>query len=163
MRTNTLTPARRIALALLSTASAVALLFGYHTSTAGPLATASTPSVALVTGTSSTSSTSGTSGSSGSSGSAGTSGTVTGGVAQTRWGPVQVQVTLAEGTITAVDVVQYPNGNGKDVQINGYALPILIQETLEAQSADVDMVSGATVTSVGYAQSLQSALDEAGL
>lgn len=169
MRTNTLTPARRIALALLSTASAVALLFGYHTSTAGPLATASTPSVALVTDTSDTSAasgtagTAGTSGTSGTSGTAGTSGTVTGGVAQTRWGPVQVQVTLADGTITGVDVVQYPNGNGKDVQINSYALPILIQETLEAQSAGVDMVSGATVTSVGYTQSLQSALDEAGL
>lgn len=160
MRTNTLTPARRIALALLSTASAVALLFGYHTSTAGPLATASSPSVALVTGTSATSSTSGTSGASSTSG---TSGTVTGGVAQTRWGPVQVRVTLADGTITAVDVVQYPNGNGKDQQINSYALPILVQETLDAQSADIDMVSGATVTSVGYAQSLQSALDEAGL
>jgi uncharacterized protein with FMN-binding domain len=64
-------------------------------------------------------------------------------------------------TITQVDVVQYPSGNSKDSEINGYALPILIQETLDAQSAKIDMVSGATVTSNGYAQSLQSALDQA--
>ena len=49
------------------------------------------------------------------------------------------------------------------MEINDYALPILIQETLDAQSADIDMVSGATVTSDGYLQSLQSALDQAGL
>ena len=58
---------------------------------------------------------------------------------------------------------QYPNGNGRDQEINAYALPILIQETLDAQSANIDMVSGATVTSDGLPQSLQSALDQAGL
>ena len=90
--------------------------------------------------------------------------TVTGAVAQTRWGPVQVQITAdAAGTITDVDVVQYPTGNREDQQINAYALPILVQETLDAQSANIDMVSGATVTSEGYLQSLQSALDQAGL
>ena len=89
--------------------------------------------------------------------------TVTGAVVQTRWGPVQVAITVADGKITAVDVPQYPNGNGKDEEINADALPILMQETLSAQSADIDMVSGATVTSDGYVQSLQSALDQAGL
>jgi uncharacterized protein with FMN-binding domain len=64
-------------------------------------------------------------------------------------------------TITQVDVVQYPSGNPKDREINGFALPILIQETLDSQSASIDMVSGATITSTGYAQSLQSALDQA--
>jgi uncharacterized protein with FMN-binding domain len=62
-----------------------------------------------------------------------------------------------------VSVVDYPDGNPKDQEINSYALPILIDETVTAQSAGIDMVSGATVTSVGYQQSLQSALDEAGL
>jgi uncharacterized protein with FMN-binding domain len=62
-----------------------------------------------------------------------------------------------------VSVLQYPDGNGKDAEINGYALPILIRETQDSQSADIDMVSGATVTSDGYLQSLQSALDQAGL
>jgi uncharacterized protein with FMN-binding domain len=74
-----------------------------------------------------------------------------------------VQITVADGQITDVTVVEYPTGNGKDRQINARALPILVQETLDAQSADVDMVSGATVTSEGYIGSLQSALDEAGL
>ena len=82
---------------------------------------------------------------------------------QTRWGPVQVQITVSAGTITAVDVLQYPHGNGKDQQINAYALPILVQDTLSAQSANIDMVSGATVTSDGYVESLQAALDEAGI
>ena len=65
--------------------------------------------------------------------------------------------------MTEVRVLQYPTGNSKDEEINSYALPVLIQETLDGQSADIDMVSGATVTSVGYQQSLQSALDQAGL
>ena len=51
-------------------------------------------------------------------------------------------------------MLQQPNGNHKDTEINDYALPILVQDTLTAQSADIDMVSGATVTSDGYVQSL---------
>jgi uncharacterized protein with FMN-binding domain len=60
-------------------------------------------------------------------------------------------------------MLDYPYENQKDQEINSRALPILIQETLDQQSADVDMVSGATVTSNGYRESLQSALDQAGL
>ena len=66
---------------------------------------------------------------------------MTGDVAQTRWGPVQVQITVAGGQITDVAVVQYPTENGKDRQINARALPELIDETVSAQSADIDMVS----------------------
>jgi uncharacterized protein with FMN-binding domain len=76
---------------------------------------------------------------------------------------VQVQLTVAGGVITDVTVVEYPSGNGKDQQINARALPVLVQETLDAQSARIDMVSGATVTSEGYLESLQGALDQAGL
>ena len=76
---------------------------------------------------------------------------------------VQVGITVKSGTITAVDVVQHPTGNHTDAEINDYALPVLVQDTLKAQSAKIDMVSGATVTSDGYVQSLQSALDQAGL
>ena len=68
-----------------------------------------------------------------------------------------MQLTVAAGKITDVNVLQYPSGNPQDDQINSYALPVLVQETLNAQSAQIDMVSGATVTSVGYTQSLQSA------
>ena len=74
-----------------------------------------------------------------------------------------MEITVKSGTITAVDVVQYPSGNNKDQEINDYALPVLVQDTLQAQSAKIDMVSGATVTSEGYVESLQSALDQAGL
>ncbi len=85
--------------------------------------------------------------------------TVNGTVAQTRWGPVQVQVTIANGRITNVTALQYPTGNGRDQQINSYALPQLHDQVISAQSANIDGVSGATVTSDGYTQSLQAALD----
>jgi uncharacterized protein with FMN-binding domain len=143
----------------------VVLLFGYHTSTSGPAATAQAP-VGASLSTNSTATTSGSGGSSGGSGGGTADGTAdgtttTGQVAQTRWGPVQVQITTdASGTITDVEVLEYPSGNGEDQRINAYALPQLVQETLDAQSADIDMVSGATVTSEGYLQSLQSALDQ---
>jgi uncharacterized protein with FMN-binding domain len=183
MRKHALSPARRIVLAMLSTTSVVALLFGYHTSTAGSLTGAGAPAgTSVVSGTLAGSGTTGTvagdTGSPSAGSSAGSSSssssdsglgdsasttTVAGDTAQTQWGPVQVQLAVSHGTITGVDVLQYPSGNGKDQEINAYALPILVQETLDAQSADLDMVSGATVTSGGYLESLQSALDQAGL
>ena len=137
---------RRIALWFLSTAAMVALLFGYHTSTSGPTSAASETVVAAPA-----------------SPQQAAGATFTGSVVQTRWGPVQVAITVAGGKITAVDVLQYPTGNSKDREINAYALPILTQDTLTAQSANIDMISGATVTSDGYVQSLQRALDQAGL
>lgn len=82
-------------------------------------------------------------------------------VAQTRWGPVQVQVTIAGGRITDVKTLQQPNGNFRDQEINSYAVPQLREEVLSAQSANIDTVSGATVTSDGYISSLQAALDAA--
>jgi uncharacterized protein with FMN-binding domain len=89
--------------------------------------------------------------------------TYTGNAVDTRWGPVQVQITVTSGRITAAQAVQYPNGNGRDAEINSYALPVLSQEAVQKQSAQIDTVSGATVTSDGYLQSLQSALDQAHL
>ena len=74
-----------------------------------------------------------------------------------------VRVRTRQPGYRDVSVIDYPDGNGKDQQINARALPVLVQETLDAQSADIDMVSGATVTSDGYLESLQSALDQAGL
>lgn len=140
---------RRILTWFLSTVAVVALLFGDRTST-GASAAPTADTVVAAPGTAS-----GT-GSTGSS-------TYTGSVAQTRWGPVQVTITVADGRITDVAVPQYPDGNGKDQQINASALPVLTQETISAQNAAIDMVSGATVTSEGYVESLQSALDQAGL
>jgi uncharacterized protein with FMN-binding domain len=70
---------------------------------------------------------------------------------------------VSAGRITAVEAVQYPNGNGRDQEINSYALPLLARAAVAAQTADIDLVSGATVTSDGYVQSLQSAIDKAHL
>jgi uncharacterized protein with FMN-binding domain len=155
---------RRIVIWLASTVTIVVLLFGYHTSTNKTTSAAtvnSTSSPTASTGSLSSSSSSSSSGS-GSGGSSKTT-TYTGSVAQTRWGPVQVKITVQSGKITKVTVLQQPNGNHKDAEINSQALPILIDETVQSQSANIDMVSGATVTSEGYLQSLQAALDEAGI
>jgi uncharacterized protein with FMN-binding domain len=152
---------RRIALWLASTVSVLVLLFGYHTSTSGP-ASAAAQSPVLSGGTTSSGSGMASSSSGGQARSPGTR-TVVGDVASTQWGPVQVQLTVSNGRITKATVLQYPSGNPRDDEINQVALPILVRETTQAQSAQIDMVSGATVTSTGYLQSLQSALDKAGL
>jgi uncharacterized protein with FMN-binding domain len=87
---------------------------------------------------------------------------VTGDAVDTRFGTVQVQVTVEGGTIVAVTALQLPSG-GRDSQVSAYAEPILRSEALQAGSASIDTVSGATYTSMGYIQSLQSALDSAGI
>ncbi|GAQ60438.1 MULTISPECIES: FMN-binding protein [Streptomyces] len=88
-------------------------------------------------------------------------GTFTGDSIDTPYGTVQVAATLAEGKITSVKVLRAPDQNGRDRQIAAYALPRLTREALGAQSAHIDAVSGASYTSQGYVQSLQSALDRA--
>ncbi|MFB4296227.1 FMN-binding protein [Actinomadura sp. NTSP31] len=89
------------------------------------------------------------------------SGTYKGDVIDTRWGPVQVEITMAKGRLTAVKVLQVPTENPRDREINEFAVPQLTQEALAAGTARIDSVSGATYTSEGYIQSLQSALDAA--
>lgn len=156
---------KRIVTVFLSTLSAVVLLFAYHTSTVGSLAnsTSNQPPISVPTASGSPPkpTTPGATTSAPSTPAASTK--VTGPTAQTQWGPVQVQITVAAGKISDVSVLQYPNGNGRDQEINSYALPILIQDTITAQSAHIDMISGATITSGGYIQSLQGALDQAHL
>ena len=71
-----------------------------------------------------------------------------------------MKVTFSGSTITAVDTVQSPDRDGRDIEINNQALPILEQEVLSSQSANIDTVSGATYTSEGYIQSVQSAIDQ---
>jgi major membrane immunogen (membrane-anchored lipoprotein) len=175
---------RRILVAVVGTVAGLLMLFSYHTSLAGagsvttapalgarttpaPTGTGRSTTGGSTTGGSSTggSSTGGSStgGSSTGGSSTGSSRNVTGRVAQTQWGPVQVRLTVTGGKITAAEAVQYPNGNGRDQQINSYALPVLGREVLAAQSGDIDLVSGATVTSDGYVTSLQSAIDKAHL
>ncbi|GAA3891268.1 hypothetical protein GCM10022381_36490 [Leifsonia kafniensis] len=109
------------------------------TPTPAPSATAATPSAAA---------------------SAGVTTTIDGQVEQTRYGPIQVAVTFVDSTITAVTELQAPSNEGRSVEINQQAAPLLEQEVLASQSANIDTVSGATYTSDGYARSVQSAIDQ---
>jgi uncharacterized protein with FMN-binding domain len=173
---------RRITLWLFSTVAALVLLFSYRTSTMGAgggtvsaavAATAAVPRPGATpdapggtadapgggTGTTGAAPTPTPGAATGS----GTDGTYQGSLTQTRWGPIQVTITVTDGRIADVAVPTYPNGNHRDQEINSYALPELREATLAAQNADIDTVSGATVTSDGYKQSLQAAIDAAHL
>lgn len=85
---------------------------------------------------------------------------VDGKVANTSYGPVQIQLIKRNGKIVKVAVLMQPTNTLNDVQIGKFAFPKLISETLAAQDGKIDAVSGATYTSAGYIQSLQSALDK---
>lgn len=167
---------RRVIFAIASTITGLTLLLSFKTEARSPLAgAAARPSVATPSATASASSagtsTAATPSATASASSAGTSSgsssparkTVTGAAAETRYGPVQVQITVAAGKLTGVTALEYPENDPRDAQINSYAIPQLNSEVLAARSADIDMVSGATYTSDGYLTSLQSALDQAGL
>ena len=176
---------RRIILAIVSTTAALVFLLTFKTHSVGSL---SAPPAAVGTPSASAGGGSGTSGGTGTSsgasptpssagGSAGggsTSGstgggsttstkTVTGAAADTIYGPVQVQITVKNGKLTAAATTVYPTETSRDAQINAYAIPRLEQETVAAGNAKIDAVSGATYTSNGYIASLQSALDKAGI
>ena len=131
---------RRIVLWLTGTVVAVVVLFLYRTSTAGGPQSSATATAGAALG----------------------GGRYLGAVTPTRWGPVQVEIAIGK-RVSAGTVPVFPANNGEDQQINARALPVLIRETLTAQSAHIDTVSGATVTSAGYLTSLQSALATAHL
>ena len=168
--------ARALALSVLS--SAAVLTVGWQLGTPGQnqttpdAAAASTPGGAApaTTATPAPSSSAGTASGGSNTGSSaaapasgGVSGTFTGSSVQTRFGAVQVQVTIADGSITDVTALQLTDKDQRSVSISDRAAPVLRQEVLTAQSADVQGVSGATYTSDAYLSSLQSALDQAGL
>ena len=87
---------------------------------------------------------------------------VSGHVANTAYGPVQIQLIIRNSKIVKVAILQQPANTIRDIQIGESAFPRLISETLTAQTAKIDAVSGASYTSAGYIQSLQSALDNRG-
>jgi len=95
--------------------------------------------------------------------SASVTGTFSGIAAPTFYGPVQVQITVSNGKITGATALTYPQNSGRDRQINSQAIPLLIQETLQAQSANIQGVGGASYTSQGWYDSLVSALKKAGM
>jgi uncharacterized protein with FMN-binding domain len=144
---------KKIIYALLATISGLVLVFSYRTSLEAVPPTASTEPAA--------SGTTSSGGAAGSTSSGMTDGEYTGGAANTRYGPVQVQITVSGGEIADVQVTDYPHSDRRDQEINQRALPILVSETTQTQSSRIDMVSGATYTSQGYIASLQSAIDQA--
>lgn len=162
---------KKIVYGVLATLSGLVLLFSYRTSLGEEITPAAADEAASVSDTTSTTTvpqvatpttpTTQTPTQTPTTASGLMDGTYTGQSASTRFGPVQVALTVSGGQITAVDVVDYPDSNSHDRQINERAIPQLVSETLDAQSADIDMVSGATYTSDGYLQSLQSAIDQA--
>ena len=164
---------RRIALAVIGTVTGLVMLLSFKThatSTAsvpalvGPVTpSGSDPTSSTASGPAAASSSTAARPSSAPSTStpASTTRTVTGDAVDTRYGPVQVRITVAGGRITDAQAIEYPRESGRDVRINSEAVPELNQEALQAQSAQIDTVSGATYTSEGYQQSLQSAIDQA--
>ncbi|MEV1289306.1 FMN-binding protein [Micromonospora sp. NPDC049679] len=143
---------RKVTMWFLATIAVVVLLFSYRTST-GP---DSAPSAGTVGG----SSTPADRGPAGPARSGSTT-VADGPVVQTKRGRVQVQAHISGGRITDITPLTVPNSNGRDREINKNAVPKLRAAALAAQSAEIDAVSGATVTSEGYTESLQAALDAA--
>jgi uncharacterized protein with FMN-binding domain len=155
---------RRVAIATTSTVAGVLLLLSLKPHSPAAAIIASPRSVATPTPTrTSTSSPASPGGgpNSATAGSGGKSGTLTGDAIDTRYGPVQVAATLSNGKLTAVKVLQVPDDGPREDMIVSDDVPQLTQEALAAGGAQIDSVSGATYTSEGYIQSLQSALDKA--
>lgn len=155
---------KKIVYGILATLSGLVLLFSYRTSLGEAVPTDVQPAQAAPSATTPHASASAPASSSAAAPAATsglTDGTFTGSATNTRYGPVQVQITVTGGKIVDVQAVEYPTDNSRDRQINERAIPQLVSETLDAQSADIHFVSGATYTSQGYLDSLQSAMDQA--
>lgn len=88
-------------------------------------------------------------------------GSYTGAAADAQWGYIQVKISIQNGKLTNVQFLQYPNHRDRSVEINNYAMPQLSSEAISAQSAQVDVISGATDTSEAFIQSLGDALSQA--
>lgn len=150
---------RKAALTLVSTVAALVMLLSFKTHAAAPVTTP--PAAVSTTGATSAAGSSAATSSSTAKSSSSSSKTLTGTAVDTRYGPVQVRITVTNGKITAASAVDYPQSNPRDAQINAYAVPRLNAEAQAAGTANIDVVAGATYTSDGYIQSLQSALDKA--
>jgi uncharacterized protein with FMN-binding domain len=167
---------RRLLLALASTAAGLAAVLSFKTHSSAAASNVAAPATGAQSGTSTSTSAPVTSGSATAAPKGGTGGTgntggtgstaagtrtITGAVNNTQYGPMQVEVMLQGRKITDVKVLQQTNAGTESQQIDANAIPQLTRETLAAQSARIDAVSGASYTSAGYIKSLQSALDKA--
>jgi uncharacterized protein with FMN-binding domain len=149
---------KRAPIVLAATAAGLGATLGFSAHSPTPAATAVTTTSQPSSSSSSAASTPAKTSTSSSSATK----TATGDAISTRYGPVQLKVTVSGGKITKVEAVQLPSSDPKSSEISSYAAPQLTQSALTKQSASVDAVSGATYTSDGYKTALQSALDKAG-
>ncbi|HEV2639134.1 MAG TPA: FMN-binding protein [Actinocrinis sp.] len=175
---------RRVILALLATTVGLVLLLSYKAHTQSPVVSAlsapdpgpsatTDPTSGAANGailgpaaspTAASTPTSGSgSGTNTSTNTSAKSGTFVGAPVSSQFSTIQVEVVLADGRISDIKLLEDTDDEQRSAMIDGYATPILRSEALSAQSANIDVVSGATYTSQSYSQSLQSALDKAGL
>ena len=160
---------RRAVPVLVGTAAGLALLLSFHTSPATPTRTAhaapatSPPAAAPPPPSPTSPDTSQQPTTTTTTTTASARREVDGSTVSTRYGDVQVRVTVANGRIVDVKSLQLPEDRPRSARISDFAGPELRDEALQAQSANIDVVSGATYTSDAYARSLQSALDQAGI
>lgn len=152
---------RRIVILATGTIGGVVAVVAYHPPSLAPVSTIGMATTVPATGTTATPSTTTKVTPTKTTGSA--SGIVTGNTAQTQWGPVQVQITVSGGQITAAKALQFPNGDRRSQSISQQAILYLIQQTLATSSANVLGVSGASYTSDGWRRSLASARSKAGI
>ena len=150
---------RRIAIVATGTIGGVAAVLAYHPPTLTPVSTIGVAAPAPVP----TKTSSGTKTPTATNQTSSASGTYAGDTAQTAWGPVQVQITLSGGQITAVKALQWPNGDQRSQSIAQQSIPYLIQQTLTTNSANVLGVTGASYTTDGWRRSLASARSKAGI
>ena len=148
---------RRVAIIATGTIGGVVAVVAYHPPQLRPVSTigVATPTTTPTGTTAGTKTPAGTTSS--------TSGVFTGATAQTQWGPVQVQITVSGGQITAAKALQWPNGDRRSQSIAQQSIPYLIQQTLTTKSANVLGVSGASYTTDGWRRSLASARSKAGI
>jgi uncharacterized protein with FMN-binding domain len=155
--------------ALLTTVFALAMLFSFKpaanlalsgTTSGGTVAVGTAPATSAAPTTAEASPTAPATAGTQSTTASYKDGTATGSVITTRYGDVQMEVTISGGVIVDVTALQLPDRDGRSRSIASQAEPILREEALTAQSANIDLLSGATYTSDAYAQSLQSALDQ---
>jgi uncharacterized protein with FMN-binding domain len=165
-------PMNRAPIVLSATVAGLAVTLGFHAhapAATPPATTAAAQTGASGSAASSASSSSGSTPAAASSSSsakpstAASAKTVTSDVASNQYGNVQLKVTVSNGKITKIEALQVPQNDPKSAEINAYAEPQLQASALQAQSANIDTVSGATFTSNSYKTALQSALDKAGL
>ncbi len=163
------TGTRRNAAVFLATAAVTGLLLRYPTSTHGSMAQPAVASVAgppaaetPPTGPTAPTKTAPTT-TAPTKTAPGAVQTVDGPAVETGYGPIQVRLTVRGGRILTATATDFPESAGPSRSINHRAVPVLQAETVSAQSAQIDAVSGATYTSAGYVSSLQAALDAAQL